>query len=235
MSGEDILQVLSLLHLYDINFYDNAIQGIGSGRFILPPGVTLPKHLIPSTPSTSLTHLDDFLYYQSRRRHTVLGDGNCLFRVFSHQLYATEDFHAQLRQSLHHYIEQNKSKYEAYWIDSTISYSHHLQQLQRLGSWGTQLELQAFCDYLCLPLFVCSPNSQTRAYSWGRFAPSTHNSSPDVKLSLSGLPFTAGHLEIAHSSTGDHYDSVVPYSEHSSPLQAPAITQRLVASIDLIS
>ena len=150
--------------------------------FILPPGVTLPKHLILSTPSASLTHLDDFLYYQSRRCHTVLGDGNCLFRACSHQLYATEDFHAQLRQSLHQYIEQNKSKYEAYWIDPTISYSQHLQQLKSLGSWGTQLELQAFCDYLCLPLFVCSPNFQTRAYCWGRFTPSTHTRSPNVTL-----------------------------------------------------
>ena len=213
---------ICVINLHVVLLTTLTLQGIGNGRFILPPGVTLPKHLIPSTPSTSLTHLDDFLYYQSRRRHTVLGDGNCLFRVVSHQLYATEDFHAQLRQSLHHYIEQNKSKYEAYWIDSTTSYSHHLQQLKMLGSWGTQLELQAFCDYLCLPLFVCSPNSQTRAYSWGKFTPYTHNSSPAVTLPLSGLPFTVGHLEIAHSSTGDHYDSVVPYSEHSSPLSAPA-------------
>ena len=136
---------------------------------------------------------------------------------------------------MHQYIEQNKSKYEAYWIDPTISYSQHLQQLKSLGSWGTQLELQAFCDYLCLPLLVCSPNFQTRAYCWGRFTPSTHTRSPNVTLPLSGLPFTVDHLEIAHSSTGDHYDSVVPYSEHSSPLQAPVITPRLVASIDLIS
>ena len=91
----------------------------------------------------------------------------------------------------------------------TISYSQHLQQLKSLGSWGTQLELQAFCDYLCLPLFVCSPNFQTRAYCWGRFTPSTHTRSPNVILPLSGLPFTVDHLEIANSSTGDHYDSVV--------------------------
>ena len=144
--------------------------------------MTLPKHLIPSTPSKSLTHPDDFLYDQSRQRHRVLGDGNCLFRVFSHQLYGTEELHARLRQSLHHYIEENKSKYEAYWIDSTVSYSRHLEQVKCLGSWGTQLELQAFCDYLSLPLYVCSPNSQTRAYRWEKFVPSTQTSSPGVML-----------------------------------------------------
>ena len=174
------------------------------------------------------------MYYQSCRCHIVLGDGNCLFRAFSHQLYSTEDFLAQLHQSLHQYIDQNKSKYEAYWIHPTISYSYHLEQIKRLGCWGTQLELKAFCDYLCLPLFFCSPNSHTRAYSWGKFAPSTHKRSPAVTLLHTGLPFTVAHIEIAHSSTRNHYDSIVPYSGHSSPLQAPVITQRLVASIDLI-
>ena len=102
---------------------------------------------------------------------SVIGDGNCLFRVISHQLYANEDLHIQLRQSLHRYINQHQSEYEVYWIDSTISYSQHLQQLMCLGSWGTQLELQAFSDYLSLPLFFCSPHPQTRAYSW-KFVPS---------------------------------------------------------------
>ena len=198
----------------------------------LPPGVTLPKHLIPSTPSTSLTHLDDFLYCQSRQRHIVLDDGNCMFRAFSHQIYDTEDFHAQLRQSLHHYIQEKQSKYEAYWIDSTISYSQHLQQLKCLQNWGTQLELKAFSDYLSLPLFVCSPNSQTTAYTWEKFAPSTQTSSPDVTLPPS-LPFTIDHLEIAHSSKRNHYDSIVPYRENSSALQPPTITPRVVASINL--
>ena len=54
------------------------------------------------------------------------------------------------------------------------------------------------------------------------------------QLSLQGtLPFTIDHLEIAHSRIGDHYDSVVPYSKNSLPLQAPKITPRVVASINL--
>ena len=151
--------------------------------------------------------------------------------MISHQLYATEDFHIQLRQSLHRYINQHQSEYEVYWIVSTIFYSQHLQQLMCLGSWGTQLELQAFSDYLSLPLFFCSPHSQTRAYSWGKFVPSTKRNSPsDVALPFS-LPFTVGHIEIAHSSTRDHYDSIVPCKENSLRLLAPIITPRVVASI----
>ena len=157
-----------------------------------------------------------------------------MFRAFSHPIYATEDFHAQLRQSLYHFIQENQSKYEANWIDSTISYSQHLKQLKCLQSWGTQLELKAFSDYLSLPLFFCSPNSQTTAYSWGKFAPSTQTSSSDATLPPSAsLPFTIDHLEIAHSSKRNHYDSIVPYRENSSALQPPTITSRVVASISL--
>ena len=158
--------------------------------------------------------------------------------MISHQLYANEDLHIQLRQSLHRYINQHQSEYEVYWIDSTISYSQHLQQLMCLGSWGTQLELQAFSDYLSLPLFFCSPHPQTRAYSWGKFVPSIKkNSPPDVALPFSlpfSLPFTVGHIEIAHSTTRDHYDSIVPCKENSLRLQAPIITPRVVASISLV-
>ena len=95
------------------------------------------------------------------------------------------------------------------------------------------IEVKTFTLY---PQYAIKDDEKKHNSKWKlRCLKEENNSSPDVKLPISGLPFTAGHLEIAHSSTGDHYDSVVPYSEHSSPLQSPAITQRLVASIDLIS
>ena len=165
----------------------------------------------------------------------MTGDGNCFFRACSHQIYGTETHHTDLRQLLQHYIQDNYSKYEKYWLDRSVSYSEHVQHLKDLGTWATQLELQAFSDYICCPIFVCSPNTQTRTYGWEKFTPSTNNSSSNIALPSSGLPFTVDHLEIAHSSTRDHYDSIVPYRDQAPPLQAPVITPRLVASIDLIT
>ena len=233
IKGRDITGMSLFVRINNCDF--KYLQGIGSGKFLLQPGVTIPKHLISSTPPTSLTILEDFLCYQFRKRHTVTGDGNCFFRACSHQLYSTEVYHSELRQSLQEYIQDNYSKYEIYWLDCNLSYSDHVQQLKTQGTWATQLELQAFCDSICLPIFVCSPNVQTRAYCWGKFTPSTHNRNAGINLPLSGLPFTVDHLEIAHSSTRDHYDSIVQYRDQAPPLQAPAITPRLVASIDLIS
>ena len=212
------------------------MQKIGSNQYLLSPGTTLPKHLVPCKPSSSLIHLDDFLYNQSRRTHHVKGDGNCLFRAISHQLYATEDFHAELRQCLHQFIQQSKTKYEAYWIHSTVSYNDHLQQLMHLGSWGTQLELKAFSDYLDLPLYICSPNPTTKAYRWEKFTPYycsrvNNITLPNIALPPTSRPFSVNHLKIAHSHTRDHYDSIIPYSRHSPLLQAPEVTPRVVASI----
>ena len=149
-----------------------------------------------------------------------------MFRAVSHQLYGTESRHLDIRHSLNHFISQNQSKYEEYWIDSTASYSSHLQLMRNPGSWGTELELKAFSDYLSMPVFVCSPDGLTG----GRSIPRQPQSDTCIGK-LPTLPFTLNHIEIAHSSTRGHYDSVIPYysSTVSSFLSPP--TFRLSCSI----
>ena len=104
-------------------------------------------------PSSQLTNRGDFLYTQSRKCRSVLGDGNCLFRAVSHQLYGSEDQHLQIRHSLCNFIEQNQSKYEPYWIELTTSFSSHLKDIKKAGCWGTGLEIKACSDYLLTPVF----------------------------------------------------------------------------------
>lgn len=187
---------------------------------------------MPHKPSSQLTNRDDFLYFQSRKCHHVLGDGNCMFRAISHQLYGTEDQHLQIRHALHNFIEENKANYEGYWIDSTISYSSHLQHIKNPGSWGTELELKAVSDYLFLPTFVCSPNVTTKAYRWEKFNPSRSISGACKLSKVPSLPFTLRHIELAHSSTRDHYDSIVPYNSSTvTSLSPPTFRPRVVASM----
>ena len=155
-----------------------------------------------------------------------------MFRAISHQLYGTEDKHLQIRLSLHEFIVQNRLKFGEYWIDSTTSYSSHIQNIKDSGSWGTELELKACSDYLSLPVFVCSPDIATKAYRWERFTPQWNNGIS----SISTLPFTVNHIEIAHSSTRNHYDSIVPYAygnatNSPSPLLPPTFRTKVVASL----
>ena len=74
----------------------------------------------------------------------IVGDGNCLFRSVSHQLYRTESRHAQIRalaiQHLincpEHFIESNTEQ----------SWSHYLQNMSRLGSWADHIIIQAVAN-----------------------------------------------------------------------------------------
>ena len=164
------------------------------------------------------------------------GDGNCLFRALSHQVYGTEDKHLQFRLFIQEFIEQNKDKYEPYWINpevtnhaqQLVSYAHHLQEMKKPGVWGTLLELKAFSDLLSYPLFICSPEIKTRAYKWNKIVPT-----PSGQRLTLPLSFTADHIELAHSSSRDHYDSVVPYNS-STLLPCPVLTPGVVATINLI-
>ena len=195
--------------------------------YILPPGVTLPAHLIPCKPPSKLLDRDDFLHSQLRKCHHVLGDGNCLFRAVSHQLYGTEEKHLEIRMSLIDFINQNKSKYEQFWIDSNSTFSEHMDSIKNPGSWGTELELKACSDYLSIPVFVCTPDLKSNAYRWEKFNPFSW-ASGSSQLDL--LPFTEGHIELAHNSTRDHYDSIVPYDNHSL-LSLPTFRTKTVASL----
>lgn len=49
----------------------------------------------------------EFLQYQGRTVHCVLGDGNCMFRSLSHQIYGTEDEHQNIRLILQQVLEEN--------------------------------------------------------------------------------------------------------------------------------
>ena len=39
-----------------------------------------------------------------------------------------------------------------------VTFNEHLQRLSSVGSWGTQVELQAVIDSFNVTVFVCSPN-----------------------------------------------------------------------------
>ena len=148
-----------------------------------------------------------------------------MFRAIAHQLYGMEEQHLQVRTSLINFINLNKSKYEEY----CTNFSKHMDSVKNPGSWGTGIELKACSDYLSLPVFVCTPDLTTSAYRWEKFIPLPGSSGSSQLVTL---PFTRGHIELAHSSGRDHYDSIVPYnSSNHSLLSPPTFTKKVVASL----
>ena len=112
-------------------------------------------------PPSKLTDVDDFLMSQDRSAHLILPDGNCLFRALSHQLYGCEKYHVELRNILLHVLQGNFTTYKSFWIEDTpqgkVTFQEHLKNLTKLGSWGTQVEIQAASDCY-MAIFVCSSN-----------------------------------------------------------------------------
>ena len=62
----------------------------------------------------------------------TLGDGNCLFRALSDQLYGTESYHAKLRTEVCNWIEAHKRRYEPF-VDDERGLDVHLQCMRQQG------------------------------------------------------------------------------------------------------
>ena len=58
----------------------------------------------------------------------VPGDGNCLFRALSDQLYGEDARHAEIRADVVDYMRRNRGDFEPFLVDET-SFERHLQNL----------------------------------------------------------------------------------------------------------
>ncbi|KAI0790173.1 hypothetical protein BC629DRAFT_1512085 [Irpex lacteus] len=74
---------------------------------------------------------------------STLGDGNCLFRALSDQLYGTDTYHRKLRQEICDWIEGHKARYEPF-VEDERGLAVHLQCMRQQGTYGGHLELSAF-------------------------------------------------------------------------------------------
>ncbi|TCD64864.1 hypothetical protein EIP91_003568 [Steccherinum ochraceum] len=73
----------------------------------------------------------------------TLGDGNCLFRALSDQLYGTDHYHASLRQAICNWIQSHKHRY-APFVDDERGLDVHLECMRQQATYGGHLELSAF-------------------------------------------------------------------------------------------
>ena len=90
------------------------------GDVELNPGPTIPLWVLTSR-----------LAEIGRQPVNIQGDGDCFFRSICHQLYATEAYHAQIRER----AVQHLVNYPEYFIESNIeqSWFQYLQNMSRLG------------------------------------------------------------------------------------------------------
>ncbi|KAK7035676.1 OTU domain-containing protein [Favolaschia claudopus] len=73
----------------------------------------------------------------------TIGDGNCLFRALSDQLYGSPSRHAQLRRDICDWIARHKSRYEPF-VEDDRGIDVHLRCMRENATYGGHMELSAF-------------------------------------------------------------------------------------------
>ncbi|KAJ7156172.1 hypothetical protein C8R46DRAFT_1165706 [Mycena filopes] len=73
----------------------------------------------------------------------TVGDGNCLFRALSDQLYGSPSKHPQLRRDVCDWIARHKARYEPF-VEDERGLDVHLRCMRENATYGGHMELSAF-------------------------------------------------------------------------------------------
>ncbi|TNY20217.1 hypothetical protein DMC30DRAFT_266879 [Rhodotorula diobovata] len=90
----------------------------------------------------------------------ILGDGNCLFRALSDQLYGSPSMHHAIRQEICDYLASHPDKYRLFVDEDSVKggFEGHVREMRQNGTYGTNLELAAFVARYRRPVKVYQPN-----------------------------------------------------------------------------
>lgn len=83
------------------------------------------------------------------------GDGNCLFRALSDQLYGDPQYHAELRRLTCDQLEKNPNLYAGFVDDSSLD--AYVRHMRTLGTYGGHLELSAFAHATLKSIRIVQP------------------------------------------------------------------------------
>ena len=118
-------------------------------------------------PPNSLT-----IFLQSGRRkvHRVLGDGNCMFRSISHQLFATPNKHFEVHSLLVRFESKNSHIFSPLLTEiNAPGMIRHIAQMLQSGVWGTHVEVLAAAIYFQIPVYILKASQNQNR--WEVFRP----------------------------------------------------------------
>jgi hypothetical protein len=134
----------------------------------------------------------------SFRVHNVIGDGTCMFRSLSHQLYGTEKEHKKLREMLVDYYKKRINYAE--WKDffeversSPDSLESHIEYIEKSNSWGDHIDLFIFSLIFGVNIYVCD----------------NYDTDPNIILTKKEDSQNTGNIYLGRIND-NHYVSLVP-------------------------
>ena len=175
----------------------------------------MPSNKLPLASSNP----DHVLSIQGRKRHSIIGDGNCLFRALAYIVYGTEDLHAKMRSLLVDFVSKNQPLFQPLVISGKLE--EHIQYMLHSRQWGTQVELQAASTLFQMDLYTLRQSPQTHEYGWTRYKP---HEATNLQFPTENYPRTLNamdHMELCHTG-GCHFDCIVD-EENLFPLVCPRL------------
>jgi len=70
----------------------------------------------------------------------IEGDGNCLFRAVSHQLFMNQGYHEELRLKAVDHLIRHRNRFEQFCGED---FDRHVEEMRKLATWGDELEIRA--------------------------------------------------------------------------------------------
>ncbi|KAK0554633.1 hypothetical protein OC845_000665 [Tilletia horrida] len=87
----------------------------------------------------------------------TLGDGNCLFRALSDQLYGYPNQHLHIRHVICDYLQAHPEKYAGF-VDDAKPFDAYVRNMRIQGTYGGHLELSAFAHLKRKEIKIVQPN-----------------------------------------------------------------------------
>ncbi|XP_074539324.1 uncharacterized protein LOC141800588 [Halichoeres trimaculatus] len=90
------------------------------------------------------------------KNDNIAADGNCFFRAISQAVSGTQDYHRKIRLAVVKQLESNEAQYNSLLRSQYSSVTEYLSnsRIKYVGSWATELEIQAAADFLGVNIFT---------------------------------------------------------------------------------
>ncbi|XP_053179094.1 uncharacterized protein LOC128362380 [Scomber japonicus] len=125
------------------------------------------------------------------KKENIVADGNCFFRAVSLAVSGTQKSHRKIRLAVVKHLEKNASQYNSILRSEYSSVADYVREskMSYVGSWATEVEIQAAADCLGVHIFT---------FCDGRWL--------EYSCKLNGLSRQGIYLE---NRNGNHYETVV--------------------------
>lgn len=90
----------------------------------------------------------------------IVGDGNCMFRAISDQVYGSEEKYDLLRQKCMDYLLIERDFFEQFVEGGKNGFDEYINMKRKNGVWGDDIELQALSEIYNRPIEIYSNSTK---------------------------------------------------------------------------